>query len=85
MAVCPAKTSSKPPGLSGRLLTRVTKDLNLKVKIDFAELIFQKQEVVNSYRDKKYQSLVYEEDKIKVFEGKAELVDEHTVRVGEQI
>ncbi len=55
-----------------------------KMKLDFAELISQKQEVVQSYRDKKYQSLVYEEDKIKVFEGKAELVDEHTVRVGEQ-
>jgi mercuric reductase len=56
-----------------------------KMKLDFAELISQKQEVVQSYRDKKYQSLVYEEDKIKVFEGKAELVDAHTVRAGEQI
>ncbi|MDP1715805.1 MAG: mercury(II) reductase [Anaerolineales bacterium] len=55
-----------------------------RMKLDFAELISQKQEVVQSYRDKKYQSLVYEEDKIKVFEGKAELVDAHTARVGEQ-
>ncbi len=54
-----------------------------KMKLDFAELIAQKQEVVQGYRDKKYQSLVYEEDKIKVFDGKAELVDAHTVRVGE--
>ena len=54
-----------------------------KMKFDFAELISQKQEVVQGYRDKKYQSILYEEDKIKVFEGKAELVDAHTVRVGD--
>jgi len=54
-----------------------------KMKFDFAELIAQKQEVVQGYRDKKYQSILYEEDKIKVFEGKAELVDAHTVRVGD--
>ncbi len=55
-----------------------------KMEFDFAELISQKQEVVQGYRDKKYQSILYEEDKIKVFEGKAELLDAHTVRVGEQ-
>lgn len=54
-----------------------------KMKFDFAELISQKQDVVHTYRDKKYQSILYEEDKIKVFEGKAELVDVHTVRVGD--
>ncbi len=56
-----------------------------KMNFDFGELNAQKQEVVRSYRDKKYQSLVYEEDKIKVFEGKAELLDAHTVRVGGSI
>ena len=55
-----------------------------KMDFDFAELIAQKQDVVHSYRDKKYQSIVYEEEKIKVFEGKAELLDAHTVRVGER-
>jgi mercuric reductase len=50
---------------------------------DFAELIAQKQKVVETYRGKKYQSILYDEDKIKVFDGKAELVDVHTVRVGE--
>ncbi len=55
-----------------------------KMKFDFAELVAQKQDVVQSYRDKKYQSILYEEDKIKVFEGQAKLLDTHTVRVGEQ-
>src|SRR3990172_7432999 len=55
-----------------------------KMNFDFAELIAQKQDVVHAYRDKKYQSILYEEEKIKVFDGKAELVDAHTVRVGEQ-
>lgn len=54
-----------------------------KMKFDFAELISQKQDVVHVYRDKKYRSILYEEDKIKVFNGRAELVDAHTVRVGE--
>lgn len=55
-----------------------------KMKFDFGELISQKQDVVQAYRDKKYQSLVYEEDKIKVFDGQAELIDKHTVLVGGQ-
>lgn len=55
-----------------------------RLEFDFAELISQKQDVVHAYRDKKYQSILYEEDKIKVFEGKAELLDARTVRVGEQ-
>jgi len=55
-----------------------------KMKLDFGELISQKQDVVHAYRDKKYQSLVYEEDKIKVFNGLAELIDKHTVLVGGQ-
>lgn len=55
-----------------------------KMEFDFGELISQKQDVVHTYRDKKYQSIVYEEDKIKVFSGQAELIDKHTVRVGGQ-
>lgn len=55
-----------------------------KMKFDFGELISQKQDVVHSYRDKKYQSILYEEDKIKVFSGQAELIDNHTALVGGQ-
>ena len=55
-----------------------------KMEFDFGELISQKQEVVHTYRDKKYQSIVYEEDKIKVFHGQARLIDKHIVLVGNQ-
>jgi len=54
------------------------------MKFDFGELISQKQEVVHSYRDTKYQSILYEEDKIKVFNGQATLIDNHSALVGEQ-
>src|SRR6266508_5488571 len=47
----------------------------VKMKFDFGELIAQKDGVVHGYRDKKYQSIVYEEDRIKVFSGQAELID----------
>ena len=55
-----------------------------KMKFDFVELIAQKQDVVHSYRDKKYQSILYEENKIKVFNGQAMLIDHHTALVGQQ-
>lgn len=55
-----------------------------KMEFDFGELISQKQDVVHSYRDKKYQSIVYEEEKIKVFNGQARLIDKHTALVGDQ-
>jgi mercuric reductase len=55
----------------------------VKIDVNFAELIAQKQEVVETYRGKKYQSIITDDDKIKVFERKAELLDAHTVRVGE--
>jgi mercuric reductase len=54
-----------------------------KMKFDFAELIAQKQEVVEVYRGKKYQSILRDDENIQVFDGKAELVDAHTVRVGD--
>jgi mercuric reductase len=54
----------------------------VKMKFDFGKLIAQKDRVVHSYRDKKYQSIVYEEDKIKVFNGQATLIDAHTALVG---
>jgi len=55
-----------------------------KMEFDFGELISQKRDVVHSYRDKKYQSIVYEEDKIKVFHGTASLIDKHTALVEDQ-
>jgi mercuric reductase len=55
----------------------------VKMDVNFAELIAQKQEVVQGYRGKKYQSIVTDDDSIKVFDGRAELVDAHTVRVGD--
>ncbi len=55
-----------------------------KMKFDFGELISQKQDVVHSYRDKKYQSILYEEDRIKVFSGQARLMDKHTAIVSDQ-
>lgn len=54
-----------------------------KMELDFGKLISQKQEVVDVYRGKKYQSILTDDENIKVFDGKAELVDTHTVRVGE--
>src|SRR6266508_2280559 len=56
----------------------------VKMKFDFGELIAQKDRVVHSYSDKKYESIVYEENKIKVFNGQATLIDAHTALVGEQ-
>jgi mercuric reductase len=55
----------------------------VKMDFNFTELISQKQDVVHSYRDKKYKSILYEEEKIKMFEGRAKLLDAHIVRVGE--
>src|SRR3990172_1992223 len=54
-----------------------------KMDFNFAELIAQKQDVVHAYRDKKYQSILSEDEHIKVFDGKSEGVDAHTVRVGD--
>ena len=56
----------------------------VRMEFDFGELISQKQDVIRSFRDKKYQSIVYGEDKIKVYTGQARLIDNHTVLVGEQ-
>ncbi len=54
----------------------------VKMDVNFAELIAQKQEVVEVYRGKKYQSIITDDENIKVFDGKAELLDAHTIRVG---
>jgi mercuric reductase len=52
-----------------------------RIKVNFAELIRQKDEVIGYYRDKKYQSIVG--DRISVFEGTARFVDRNAVQVGD--
>jgi mercuric reductase len=56
----------------------------VKMEVNFAELIAQKRAVVETYRNKKYQSTITDDENIKVFTGKAELLDTHTVRVGNE-
>ena len=48
---------------------------------DFGQLIAQKDAVVSSYRDKKYQSIIGEDQAIDVVYGRAQLLDPHTVAV----
>lgn len=55
-----------------------------KIEVDFAELIAQKRDVVEAYRDKKYQSILANNVNIQVFHGKAALLDPNTVRVGDE-
>src|SRR5574341_1388611 len=57
----------------------------VKMNVNFAELIAQKQEVVEVYRGKKYQSILSDDENIQIFDGRAELVDAHTVRVGKDV
>lgn len=52
-----------------------------RIKVNFAELIRQKDEVIAYYRDKKYQSIVG--DRISVFEGTARFVDRNAVQMGD--
>jgi len=52
-----------------------------RLKVNFAELIRQKDEVIAYYREKKYQSIVG--DRIRVFEGTARFVDLNAVQVGD--
>ncbi|MEX2100881.1 MAG: NAD(P)/FAD-dependent oxidoreductase, partial [Acidimicrobiia bacterium] len=58
------------PGLGGK-----------KLDLEFKELIRGKDEVIRGYRDRKYESILDDSDKIKVFQGHAALVDLHTVQV----
>lgn len=54
------------------------------MRLDFGALIAQKGELVYDYRDRKYQSIVSDSERIRVFSGHAEFIDAHTVRVGDQ-
>ena len=68
------------PGLGGK-----------KLDLDFKALIAGKDQVIQSYRSRKYESILSDSDKITIVQGHAALVDPHTVRlhgrslVGDQI
>lgn len=51
------------------------------MNVDFQELIRQKDEVIHDYRDRKYRSIVDDAERIKVYEGHAAFVSDHTVAV----
>jgi mercuric reductase len=52
-----------------------------EISLDFAQLIAGKDEVIQTYRDKKYNSLVDEAEAIEIVRGRARLADAHTVEV----
>ena len=68
------------PGLGGKQLD-----------LDFRALIAGKDEVIKSYRGRKYEAILGDSDKISIIQGRAALVDPHTVQldgrslVGDQI
>jgi mercuric reductase len=49
--------------------------------IDFSQLVAQKDAVITSYRDKKYQSIIGEDRDIDLVYGRARLLTSHTVEV----
>jgi mercuric reductase len=52
-----------------------------EIAVDFPALIRGKDEVIHDYRDKKYSSLVGEEQQIEIVQGRAQLTDTNTVEV----
>lgn len=52
-----------------------------KIEFDFKELIRQKDEVIHDYRDRKYNSIVEDVDKIKVYQDHVSFLDNRTVMV----
>ncbi len=52
-----------------------------EMRVNFGELVRQKDALIEDYRARKYQSIVDDADRIKVFEGHACFVDSHTVEV----
>jgi len=71
---------SRFPGLGGK-----------KLDLDFRALIAGKDELIKSYRGRKYEAILGDSDKISIIQGRAALVDPHTVQldgqslVGDQI
>ena len=51
------------------------------LKLNFRELVRQKDEVIDDYRDKKYQSIVHDSDRIKVYSGHAAFTPDGTVAI----
>ena len=49
--------------------------------LNFKELIAGKDEVIRSYRDRKYQSILDDSDKIRVLQGQARFVDPHSIEL----
>lgn len=56
-----------------------------KIEVDFKELIRQKDEVIHDYRDRKYNSIIADAERIKVYNGQATFVDDHTVAVNGRV
>ncbi len=52
-----------------------------KIEFDFKELVRQKDELIHDYRDRKYNSIVEDADRIKVYQGHAAFVDDRSVAV----
>src|SRR5712692_466252 len=50
-----------------------------KLGLSFKELISGKDEIIRGYRDRKYQSILDDSDKIKVVQGQARFLDAHSI------
>jgi mercuric reductase len=51
------------------------------MELNFRDLIHQKDDVIHDYRDRKYQSIVQDSDRIRVIEGQAAFTDDGSVAV----
>jgi mercuric reductase len=51
------------------------------MNLDFRELIRQKDDIIRDYRDKKYQAIVHDSDRISVYRGHAAFIEDGTVTV----
>ena len=56
-----------------------------EVEFDFRELVRQKDQVIHDYRDRKYNSIVEDADRIKVYDGHAAFVSERAVAVNGRV
>ncbi|MCL4370277.1 MAG: mercury(II) reductase [Chloroflexi bacterium] len=56
-----------------------------EVEFDFRELVRQKDQVIHDFRDRKYNSIVEDADKIKVYDGHAAFVSERAVAVNGRV
>ncbi|MGH2354607.1 MAG: dihydrolipoyl dehydrogenase family protein, partial [Chloroflexota bacterium] len=52
--------------------------------LDFGALVRQKDAVVEHYRDRKYASIIHDQEQIRVFGGHARFLDAHTVQAGDR-